>query len=222
MSLEGHRFGRWVLIERVNHPKYKMWHCKCDCGNEKDVNENNLKRGKSISCGCHRKEKLHKLKSVHNCEPRKLYNVWLAMRRRCYLETTRGYEHYGGRGIEVSEVWRHDFEAFRDWSLSNGYKEGLSIDRIDNDGNYSPENCRWVDRKTQNNNKRNVRKIEIKGATKTLAEWAQISGIKHNTLTSRLAYGWTNEELLTETEGKGTNGTTTKRKIKSKPASKVG
>ncbi|MEI5909421.1 hypothetical protein WAK64_20545 [Bacillus spongiae] len=209
--MKGERFGKWLVIEKVEGSKPIKWLCRCDCGKEKEVSQNNLKRGKSSSCGCFRKEKLRELKSVHNCQPEKLYGVWLSMKRRCDLKSSPSYINYGARGIRVVDEWKSDYAVFRDWAFSNGYEEGLSIDRINNDGNYSPDNCRWVDRRTQNLNKRTNRNITIDGVTRTVTEWSEQSGINRKTIQSRINYGWKDEELLTETEGIGTNATTTKR-----------
>lgn len=123
----------------------------------------------------------------------KLYAVWCAMKHRC---ANPKIKNYGGRGIKVCEEWQ-TFKPFEDWSLSHGYREGLSIDRIDNDGDYSPKNCRWTDRVTQENNRTNNNKVEFKGEVHTISEWARIIGCSVPSLGHRIRHGWTAEAALT-------------------------
>lgn len=122
----------------------------------------------------------------HGGRKTKLYHVWCSMKRRCFSKSSRGYRWYGARGITVCEEWRNDFACFRAWALDNGYKEGLSIERKNNDGDYCPENCRWATKKEQANNQRNTIRIEYKGEEKTLHEWADCLGIKPDTLYARI------------------------------------
>ena len=128
-----------------------------------------------------------------------LYNSWKHMKERCYNPCCKHYRYWGGRGITVCDAWRIDFLAFKEWALANGYKKGLTIDRIDNDGNYEPSNCRWATKKEQSNNRRCLRYLTYKGETKTISEWSRITGIKVTTLYMRVtAYGWSVERALTE------------------------
>lgn len=122
----------------------------------------------------------------HGGKGTKLYEVWCSMNRRCSSEKDKNYQRYGGRGISVCQEWRNDYAKFRDWSLKNGYKEGLTIDRIDNDGNYCPRNCRWTNRKVQANNQGNTIRIEYMGETRTLHGWADCLNINPCTLYARL------------------------------------
>lgn len=126
----------------------------------------------------------------------RLYHTWINMKTRCHTPTAWEYKNYGARGIIICEEWRHDFKAFYDWAMGNGYTDDLTIDRIDNDGNYCPENCRWVDRVTQNRNQRNSRWFTYKGETKHLFDWADEFGINRNTLVGRLHRGWSIEKAL--------------------------
>ena len=128
----------------------------------------------------------------HGC---KLYGVWKSMRQRCNNEKQSDYKWYGGRGIAVCEKW-NDFKAFYDWAMTAGYKEGLTIDRIDDDGNYSPDNCRWITIQEQQQNKRNVRKITLYNETHTITEWSKISGICRGTISDRLLKGWNEEDAI--------------------------
>lgn len=133
---------------------------------------------------------------IHGGTNTKLYGVWQAMKRRCYLKTTADYKNYGGRGITVTQDWIKDFVPFRDWALSNGYKEGLEIDRTNNNGNYEPSNCKWVTHTVNGANKRNNKYATINGETKTITQWALFSGINRKTIVSRIHYGWEDERLL--------------------------
>lgn len=130
------------------------------------------------------KEKKNRI--YHGGRKTKLYQIWCGMKQRCFSKSDKSYGLYGGRGITVCDEWKNNFVLFRNWSMKNGYKEGLSIDRIDNNGNYCPENCRWVTSKEQNNNKRNTIRIEYNGETKTLQEWADYLEIHPDTLYSRI------------------------------------
>lgn len=160
-DLTGQRFGRLLVIERAGSDKYRraMWKCRCDCGELRIVHSTNLLRGVSNSCGCLRRETSRISNITHGKRKSRLYRVWVNMKNRCYYPRLHNYDCYGGRGITVCEEWLNDFKAFYDWAMANGYDENApkgqcTIDRIDNDKGYSPDNCRWVDMKTQNKNKR--------------------------------------------------------------------
>ena len=133
----------------------------------------------------------------HNESGSRLYSIWKNMRRRCSNPHCAYYHSYGGRGISVCAEW-HKYENFRDWALTHGYKDGLTIDRIDNDRNYAPDNCRWATMKQQSNNTRTNRVIAHNGESHTLTEWSDIVGIRFATLWDRLDNGWSIERALTE------------------------
>lgn len=134
----------------------------------------------------------------HGLKHTRLYAIWCGIKYRCYNKNHSRYEDYGGRGITVCDQWKNDFKSFYDWAMSNGYSDDLTIDRIDNDGNYEPSNCRWADDLTQANNSRHCHEIEFNGETHSISEWARITGISRTTLNSRIfQYGWTTEEALT-------------------------
>lgn len=127
----------------------------------------------------------------------RLYHIWQNMKSRCYYSKQEKYKRYGGRGIKVCEDWQ-DFTAFKEWAIKNGYSDNLSLDRINNDGDYEPQNCRWADMRTQQNNRRNNRFVTINGETRTISEWSRISGIKRSTLSSRIQRGWEGDLLRKE------------------------
>lgn len=156
IDLTGQRFGRLVVVERVGTDgRYPTWLCKCDCGNTIITRGTHLRRGDTQSCGClHRETFIHK---THGGKCSRLYSIWRGMKTRCYNKNFAQYHNYGGRGITICAEWLHDFETFYDWAISHGYRDDLTIDRIDNDKGYSPENCRWVTIKAQQKNRRNNR-----------------------------------------------------------------
>lgn len=156
----GQRYGRLVVIEKTDRKQgtSHIWKCKCDCGNVVEVPTCRL--GKStFSCGCYKIES-HR---IHNESKTRLYNIWVLMKARCYRKSSPNYKNYGGRGISICDEWIHSYESFKKWALENGYADNLSIDRIDVDGNYCPENCRWADKTIQSNNRRPFGKIPVTG-----------------------------------------------------------
>lgn len=198
IDLTGRRFGRLLVIEKYGHKgKTVAWLCKCDCGTEVTVRGADLRRGVTQSCGCLHKEDLIERNTRHGLHSTRLYNIWGVMVQRCYNPNTHCYDAYGGRGIEICREWRDDFQAFYEWSMKNGYKENLTIDRMDNDKGYSPDNCRWVTRKVQANNTRRNHYITYNGETRTLSEWAGFLGFNPHTLGSRIYRGRDINKALT-------------------------
>lgn len=198
IDLTGRRFERLVVIERADNTNAgkPRWLCLCDCGKNAVVSGSDLKAGKVLSCGCKKKEQLTTRNFVHGMEGSKLYHVWKGMKQRCSNPNHKGFAQYGGKGISVCNEWLADFETFYNWSMKNGYQDGLSIDRIDNDKGYSPDNCRWATPREQNNNKRSNKLITIDGKTKTAAQWGLERGIRRSTYDRRLRSGWTPEETF--------------------------
>lgn len=155
IDLTGKRFGRLTVIEYLGKGR---WLCACECGNRKAVSGPHLRSGATKSCGCLHSDQLKRSLTKHGGSKTRLYRIWLGMRKRCSNENCRAYERYGARGIKVCEEWSESFEAFRAWSLANGYADDLSIDRIDNDCGYSPDNCRWATAMTQTHNRRKCKR----------------------------------------------------------------
>lgn len=186
-----------ILYEVSKIGDRRAFKCKCDCGNTTDVILKDIVRGHTKSCGCHKINVLDDLRTTHGKSKTKLYHVWKSMRQRCINPNTEHYKDYGGRGISVCDPW-NDYEIFYEWSKSNGYADGLSIDRIDVDGNYCPENCRWTTQIIQVRNARSNNKITFNNKTQCLSEWAEELGIKRSTLSGRINTGrWSIEKSLT-------------------------
>ncbi len=208
IDLTGQKFGRLFVVglhhtEQVYSKGQKdglkyYYTCQCDCGKETIVCTQNLKYGHTKSCGCLVKETVANINKTHNMAKTRLYKIWKGIKTRCFNTNDKGYKNYGGRGITMCPEWKDDFMAFHDWAFDNGYEEGLSIDRINNNGNYEPSNCRWVDNITQQNNRRVNRYLTFNGETHTYREWSRITGINHCTISVRInKYGWSVEKALT-------------------------
>lgn len=196
----GKKSGRLTVVSYYGKSyKGNMWNCTCECGQTltvatKDINSQNIK-----SCGCLKSDvltKRNKGMATHNKTNTRLYRIWGNIKDRCYNENSKDYINYGSRGITICEEWLINFESFYNWSMENGYKEDLTIDRINNDLGYSPDNCRWVSMKIQINNTRKNINITIGGITKTASEWADISGINSKTIIYRFKNGWDEDKLL--------------------------
>lgn len=202
LDLTGQRFGRLTVIEESGRDNFRqvMWKCKCDCGNEVVVRGYQLRSRRTQSCGCLQKEITSKVKTTHGKNNTRLYTIWCSIRQRCSTPSTSCYKHYGARGITFCEAW-NDFTVFMDWAIANGYNDNLTIDRIDVNGNYCPENCRWITLKEQQSNKRSNHYIEFNGEKRTLEEWAQRIGICHATLLERIERWGSIEEALTIPKG---------------------
>lgn len=204
MDLTGKRFGRLTVIRQdgyhyyPNSKKKTKWLCKCDCGNTISVIGSDLNNGHTQSCGCLRKEITGSKYRTHGDSGKsRLYRIWSAMKSRCNNASMAPYKYYGARGIKICDEWDKSYETFKEWALSHGYSDDLSIDRIDVDGNYTPENCRWATTKEQSVNTRKTRYIDYDNRTLSLKEWSDIFHIPYSCLLYRLDTGWDVERALT-------------------------
>lgn len=187
MDLTGQRFGMLTVLERAGHKRNRVaWRCRCDCGKEVIVCALDLRNGSKKSCGCMKGAWIAKARTKHGMVGSRLYRIWAGVKKRCLNEHDVEYHNYGGRGISVCSEWM-EFEPFREWALANGYANDLTIDRIDMNGNYCPENCRWTTYKVQANNRRNNRFVEFDGRRQTIAQWAEELGMEYTSLLYRLS-----------------------------------
>lgn len=196
-DLTGKRFNRLTVLRRVaNYRDKPKWLCRCDCGKEVEVLASNLTSNHSKSCGCYNVEQAIKNATKHEMYGTRLYKIWQDMKRRCESPVELSYKNYGGRGIKVCQEWS-EFQPFMDWALNNGYQEDLTIDRINVNGNYEPNNCKWSTLKEQARNKRNNYMVSFNGETKPLATWCEIFNLNYNTVYMRLKkYRWSVEEAF--------------------------
>lgn len=207
IDLTGQKFGKLTVIELHHKRKIKnstrvYWLCKCDCGGETITRTDNLTSGATTSCGCVHLNILRTIGIKHNLSDSRLYKVYTSMIYRCYNKNNYQYYLYGSRGISVCEEWKKDFMNFYNWAMENGYNKNAkhgecTLDRIDVNGNYEPSNCRWINNKEQQRNKRNNTFITYKNETKCLSEWSEITGISKSTLLYRLNNNWDLEKLFT-------------------------
>lgn len=208
-DMTGTKWNKLTVIERAGSISGKAaWKCRCDCGKECIVNGDNMRNGHTTSCGCERKriarEESAKKRaeknpnanySAHGDTRTRLYDIWSHMKSRCSRPYDPRYKDYGGRGISVCEEWQM-YGSFQKWAIENGYKDDLTIERIDNDKNYCPENCTWIPKSDQAKNRRiNVMYTE-NGVTRNMREWAKIKGINYGTVQCRRKRGWTLEKAL--------------------------
>lgn len=220
IDLTGQRFGRLTVIKRApDHftgkgNKLTMWGCVCDCGNTRIIQSAALRYGATKSCGCYSSEvKSRQLRALnkkkleefgHSRE--KLYATWNAMKQRCYNTKQSSFKNYGANRITLCDEWVNDYCAFKEWATNNGWKPGLSIDRIDPYKGYSPSNCRWATMKEQQNNKRINIVVEMRGERHTIAEWSDILGINYSRVYRHVKKGLSGDALydkLTKPKGRG-------------------
>ena len=204
IDLTGQRFGRLVVLRQgkskilPSGQIVKTWVCLCDCGNETTVYQQHLKRGDTKSCGCFLSEESRKRKTTHGETKTRLYKIWDGMRQRCKNPNDAAFRHYGARGISICKEW-DNYLKFKEWALSHGYCEDLSIDRVDVNGNYEPSNCRWANAYEQSNNKTTSHYLEFDGKKQTIAQWAKELNMPMETLYRRITkYHWNIEDALTK------------------------
>ena len=185
-DLTGQKFNKLTVIKRVENDKRgeATWLCKCECGNSVKVLGSSLRKGVTKSCGCYKREKFNNYR--HGLCHTRLYNIYKKIIQRVENPNCKEYKWYGGRGISICDEWKNDFMTFYNWAMQNGYADTLSIDRIDNDRGYCPENCRWVSSKEQQRNKRNNHRVTYNGETKCVSEWEEFFGLKQGTIEAKL------------------------------------
>ncbi len=159
MTEIGIKYNSLLIIREVEPDVYssgtkRKFLCQCDCGKELTVRLNSLKTGNTKSCGCVKTQRIALMNYSHGLRNHKLYKCWSGMKERCYNPKSISFKNYGGRGITICDKWLNDFKSFYDWAMANGFDKDLSIDRVNNDGNYEPGNCRWATDKQQRANQR--------------------------------------------------------------------
>lgn len=207
IDISGEKFGKLTVIEPIGKSKYNeiIWKCRCDCGNEVTATGINLRRGHVKSCGCLRgsgevsgsRNNLGGKYTGITKKNKRLYRIWIGMKSRCYNPNSGSYKYYGAKGVTVCEEWLHDFQAFYDWAMANGYRDDLTLDRKDNSKCYSPDNCKWSTMKEQAQNTSQTSFLEYRDETKTFSEWSETTGIPKNVLKQRIRNGWSAEKALT-------------------------
>ena len=201
-DLTGQKFGRLTVLkfDEIKNKHY-FWICKCDCGKICSVESSQLKSGKTKSCGCYKIDIIKK----HYKTNTRLYTIWRGIKKRCLNKNLKGFYRYGGRGISVCKEWEKDFISFYNWAIQNGYKDNLTIDRINNDGNYEPNNCRWVTMEEQSQNTCKVINLTYNFHTYSISKWARLLGISRHTLYARYKRGLNVEEILGISKAKDGN-----------------
>lgn len=187
-DLTGKKFGKLTAIAYDGKRGRKAyWVCQCECGKLKEVRADSLKSGKIQSCGCLKREqdKINLDRTTHAMSHKRLYEIWQGMKSRCCNPNDARYANYGGRGITICQEWQNDFLAFYNWAIAHGYSDTLTIDRINNDRGYSPNNCRFTNNKEQCRNRSTNINIRIGNVTKTLAEWCEIFELDYKTVHAR-------------------------------------
>lgn len=194
-NLVGIKFNKLTVIERDFSRKDRpYWKCRCDCGNTVSVRADLLKNGNTKACGCMYRKHNQALQGNHS----RMYEIYNGMKKRCYNENCKSFKFYGEQGITVCDEWlgENGFIAFRDWSVKNGYSDNLSIDRINPNLPYSPNNCRWAQWGVQANNKRNNLMIEYAGKTQTLANWCRELNLNYSKVRQRIYNGKPFEQAI--------------------------
>lgn len=183
-NLIGKTFGNLYVESKADSKNgRRMWNCVCDCGRKTIVSTYLLKSGHTKSCGCITGRPGGVSPKIKGTV---IYSRWQAMKKRCYQVGTQGYENYGGRGIKVCESWKNNPVAFYEWAIKSGFSENLTLDRIDVNGDYCPENCRWVTAKEQGRNKRNNHLVEFNGKKMTVSEYSELTGVNRGSIDWRL------------------------------------
>lgn len=199
-DITGEVFYRLTVIRENGRKntgrKEILWECKCCCGNIINTTKQNLSSGCTKSCGCYALDVRKNMHKTHGMSGSHLYNIWAGIKQRCLDENNNAYENYGGRGIKICEDWKNSFTSFYN-DMNKGYKKGLEIDRIDNNGNYELSNCRWSNSKEQANNRRSNIILEFNGVKRNITQWSEITKISSKIIFQRINRGWSIEKSLT-------------------------
>lgn len=200
IDLSGERFGSLVTLKRVENNKNNdvQWLCQCDCGKTLIVTTQSLRNGRTKSCGCYKQKCVENMKTCDGESDTKLHRVWCNIKTRCTNPNYDKYKYYGGKGVKMCDEWQHSFLAFKKWCYENGWDESLEIDRIDNNGDYSPDNCRCITHKANCRNRSTSRKYEIDGIEMCLSEIAERYCISEKTIRYRLNCGLSPVEAVTK------------------------
>ena len=211
IDITGNKYNMLTVIgvdKQINGIVY--WWCKCDCGKITSVRGANLKNGCVKSCGCLRYKTRN---TTHGLSNTKEYAIWISMKNRCYNKNVPSYKDYGGRGIEVCEEWKNSFMNFYEWILQTRHSEDETIDRIDNDGNYEPSNCRWTTIDVQQNNRRICHYFTMNGKTQTLAMWCKELNLDYKRVHNRLfKLKWSFEDAISVPVNKSKRNMDTRRR----------
>lgn len=196
IDIVGKKFNRLMTLKYIGQDSggNARFLFRCDCGKEKIINGADVRKNRIKSCGCYRKE--NPSTTIHHISKTKFYSVWKNMKNRCLNKKVPAYKDYGGRGIKVCERWLESFMNFYN-DMFDSYNEELEIDRIDNNGNYEPSNCRWATCKEQSLNRRSTIMVEINGEIKCVSAWARIKGLNRGTVSKRISKGWSPFKALT-------------------------
>lgn len=192
----GDSYGRLVIVqEEASRDGRRHFLCTCQCGVTKTIRLESLRSGAIQSCGCYNREISRKVNTKHGMYKSRIYGIWTGMKGRCFNQSNTEYAHYGGRGITICPEWM-SFPAFCRWAMQNGYSDDLTIERVDNNGNYEPGNCAWISEAEQRRNTTRVQKVALNDRRKTLRQWAKDAGMNFSTLMHRIRAGMTLEQAL--------------------------
>lgn len=199
----GKKYGEVEIVEylRKGPNNERVYLGRCSCGKTKEFFISNLRTGKTKSCGCLAARALSERSRTHGDRQTRLYSIWTNMKTRCENENCDSYKHYGAKGIKVCEEWSSSYESFKEWAIKNGYTDDLTIDRIDNNRGYYPDNCRWADSRTQSRNRDYAWNITIDGITKHAKDWCEDYGVNYKTAYTRLSRGWDEKYAVTVPAG---------------------
>lgn len=202
-NLVGQKFSKLTVISLTDRKPGRFWLCNCECGTACIRTTGELTTGRRLQCSdCSRARRVNKLvmdrKSAVSPHPYALRRVFASMKQRCHNPNSKFYEYYGGKGVTIDTAWLSDSSSFYQWAYQTNYKSGLTIDRIDANGNYEPRNCRWVSRQVQSENRNSVRNLTWSGKTQSIAAWARELGVLKGSLWFRVKSGWPIDRIFTQ------------------------